>query len=43
MQQLATVFNRRFNNIASHKNNQDRFWLNSSSLALEKILSYLIS
>lgn len=41
MQQLTTVFNRRFNNITSHKNNQDRFWLNSSSLALEKILKLL--
>ena len=36
MQQLATVFNRRFNNITA--NNSHQHWLNSSSLALCKIL-----
>ncbi len=35
MQQLATVFNRRFNNMISNNNHQH--WLNSSSLALAKI------
>jgi N-acetyl-anhydromuramyl-L-alanine amidase AmpD len=34
MQQLATVFNRRFNNITTNNNHQH--WLNSSSLALAK-------